>query len=146
MKVLTGKKVLAMIFVVSSIFMLRSLTQAHPDGPEPPKNLKVLPKNISHDELISVMRGFTASLGVKCITCHVGTPTADGKMDFDFASDAKPEKETARHMMKMVTAINGKYLKKIGGGHFEEISCVTCHRGNVKPMVSVDSLPKQEKH
>ncbi len=146
MKFHLNKKVIAFALVVSTLFMLQSFSEARPDEPEPPKNLKVLPKNISHDDLIKVMREFTASLGVKCIACHVGTPTADGKMDFDFASDAKPEKETARQMMKMVTAINGKYLKKIGGGHFEEISCVTCHRGNVKPMVSVDSLPKQEKH
>ena len=137
-------KIISVLIITSSLLILESLGQAKPDEPEKPKNLKVLPKDISHDDLIKVMKGFTASLGVRCNECHVGTPTADGKMDFDFASDAKGEKINARKMMKMVDAINGKYLGKIDQS-FEKITCVTCHRGNIKPLVSVDSLPKQEK-
>lgn len=138
-----SKKLTATLVLVSSIFILQSVGEARPDGPEGPTNLKVLPKDISHDELIKTMKEFSAALGVKCIECHVGTPTSDGKMDFDFASDAKPEKATARQMMKMVAAINGKYLKKMGGGQLDEISCVTCHRGSTHPIVSVDSLGKK---
>ena len=139
-------KIISVVAITAAILCLQSIGQARPDEPEKAKNLKVLPKDISHDDLIKVMKGFTASLGVKCTQCHVGTPTSDGKMDFDFPSDAKPEKTTARQMMKMVKAINGKYLAKMDEGHLEQITCVTCHRGNIKPMVSVDSLPKMEKH
>ena len=138
-------KIISVLIITSALLILESLGQAKPDEPEKPKNLKVLPKDISHDDLIKIMKGFTASLGVRCTECHVGTPTADGKMDFDFASDAKDEKINARRMMKMVDAINGKYLGKMDDD-FEKITCVTCHRGNIKPLVSVDSLLKQEKH
>jgi hypothetical protein len=34
------------------------------------KNLKVLPKNISKEDLDKVMDGFKASLGVRCNYCH----------------------------------------------------------------------------
>jgi hypothetical protein len=143
MHITIHKKITAAVLVLSSILMLQSFSEAGQDDPEAPKNLKVLPKNISQEELFSIMKGYSAALGVKCVECHAGTPTADGKMDFDFASDAKAEKEIARQMIRMVSAINGKYLKKIGGGQFEQISCVTCHRGSLKPMVSVDSLVKK---
>src|ERR1043165_7097054 len=33
-------------------------------------NLKVIPVNISHDELIAMMRGFTRALGTRCDHCH----------------------------------------------------------------------------
>ena len=37
-------------------------------------NLKVLPPNITHDELIATMRGFARSLGTRCNHCHVSNP------------------------------------------------------------------------
>ena len=131
------------LMLMMCLIIAQFIGEARPDEPEPPKNLKVLPKDISHDELIKTMKEFTASLGVRCTECHVGTPTADGKMDFDFASDAKVEKINARKMMRMVNDINKKYLAKIEPG-FEKVTCVTCHRGHLKPMVSVDSLEKKE--
>ena len=36
------------------------------------KNLQVLDKNISKDDLKKMMEGFAAQLGVKCAFCHVG--------------------------------------------------------------------------
>ena len=36
------------------------------------KNLLVLDKNISKDELKKTMEGFAAQLGVKCVFCHTG--------------------------------------------------------------------------
>ena len=38
-------------------------------------NLKVLPKNISHDDLGKVMHGFNNALGVKCNFCHAASAT-----------------------------------------------------------------------
>src|SRR5215217_503520 len=70
------------------------------------KNLKVLPKKITKPQMDSVMRHFTASLGVKCNFCHQFN--AETKK-MDFASDANKQKLVARNMMKMTNKINKKY-------------------------------------
>ena len=49
-------------------------------------NLKVLPKEISRRELVSIMRGFAGALGVRCKHCHVGE-NPDSFEGYDFASD-----------------------------------------------------------
>ena len=76
-----------------------------PQGPPPkPKNLKILPEDIDHDQLIAIMRGFSGALGVRCTHCHVGQESDPRSMDF--ASDDKDEKKTSRDMLKMTEAIN----------------------------------------
>ena len=94
-------------------------------------NLQVFPQNITHDELINAMRFFTRSLGVRCGHCHVANPPGT-KPEFDFPSDAKPEKGVARTMMRMVTHINGDYVSKVAE-HDTKVTCMTCHRGKVTP-------------
>ncbi len=112
---------------------------------EHPKNLKVLPKRISPNDLHETMRTFSRSLGVRCGFCHVPLKSeSDKPPSLDFVSDSKPEKRNARKMMLMVDDINHKYLKKMDKG-FETLTCVSCHHGSPKPMVSVDSLPQQPK-
>src|SRR5262245_51004779 len=71
----------------------------------PFKNLQVLSKDITRDQLLSNMKFFAQSLGVRCVHCHVGE---EGKplSTFDFASDAKKEKLVARKMLAMVHRIN----------------------------------------
>ena len=65
-------------------------------GPQPaPKNLQVLPKDTTRQQINPIMRGFTRALGVRCPYCHVGEEGAD-MSTFDFASDEKPTKKTAR--------------------------------------------------
>src|SRR2546423_1368593 len=64
------------------------------------KNIKVL-NGLPESQLIPVMNYIGASLGVKCTFCHVNK---EGK--WDFASDEKPEKGTAREMIQMVQGIN----------------------------------------
>ena len=112
---------------------------------EKPTNLKILPKNISGEELHKIMRGFSMSLGVHCNFCHVSEKVeGQEKPKFDFASDNKPEKNIARKMMLMTSAINENYIGKIiGGDHtLEQINCVTCHMGRTTPIISTDSLKK----
>jgi hypothetical protein len=94
-------------------------------------NLKVLPQNITHDELVNTMRFFSRSLGVRCGHCHVANPPGT-KPEFDFPSDAKPEKETARVMMRMTMAINNDWVAKVAE-HDTKVTCMTCHRGKVAP-------------
>ena len=112
---------------------------------EHPTNLKTLPKNIAPKDLQAKMYFYSKSLGVHCSYCHVENETAAGsKPQMNFASDSKDEKRNARKMILMTKDINAKYLQKIEKG-FEEITCVSCHHGSPKPMVSVDSLPQQTK-
>jgi hypothetical protein len=97
-------------------------------------NLKVLPKDISHDDLEKVMHGFNNALGVRCNFCHAASATDPKKMDF--ASDAKPEKEQARDMMRMTLKINKKFFEAKSNSLLDTanaISCKTCHHGNPHP-------------
>ncbi|MBA3827911.1 MAG: c-type cytochrome [Taibaiella sp.] len=106
-----------------------------------PKNLQVLPKNTTGEDVHNIMKGYAKSLGVRCGFCHEAREQkGGGRPMMDFAGDAKPEKETARQMMRMVDAINTQYLNKMGGGHLEQVTCVTCHMGKTKPIISTDSL------
>ena len=82
---------------------------------KPKNNLKVLPKNIDHEELSKIMKGFNVSLGVKCNFCHAESKADPKKLDF--ASDEKKEKLSARYMLKMTEKINKKYF---GNGESKE--------------------------
>ena len=95
------------------------------------KNLKVLPQNITHDELIATMRGFTRALGTRCDHCHAANPPGS-KEQFDFASDAKPEKNAARTMLRMTRAVNADYLSHVNE-HGQHVTCITCHLGHTVP-------------
>ena len=86
-------------------------------GGGPPKNLKLLDPNSNIRE---TMQGFVKALGVSgCTFCHV---------QGDFASDEKPQKETARKMIEMVKQINSEF--PIVDKH---VSCYTCHHGAEEP-------------
>jgi hypothetical protein len=98
------------------------------------KNLKVLPKNISSKDLTKIMiDDFEDGLGVSCAFCH-----AQGKdsLNLDYASDAKPEKQIARRMMKMTIGINEKYFclkHPLPAESVLAINCITCHNGQPRP-------------
>src|SRR5262245_34061238 len=68
-------------------------------APEPPKNLQVLPKDMTIQQVLPIMQAFAAGLGVGCNYCHV--VVAPGSPANDMASDMKPEKEKARAMMRL---------------------------------------------
>lgn len=95
------------------------------------KNLQVL-TGLSDVQLQRVMNFMRASLGVHCDYCHVVTK----ETGWDFASDTKQNKRTARHMIEMVEQINQQ--------NFESkpvVSCMTCHRGTTDP-VALPTLPQ----
>lgn len=100
----------------------------------PYKNLKVLPHDIPRAQLISTMKLFSQSLGVRCTYCHVGD---DGRplSTFDFASDAKDKKLTARKMLVMTHRLNEQ---DFGVHDFSQVkvTCFTCHRGSPKPLTA----------
>ena len=125
------KAIAILSVLVGTVVMLSGFM---PKEEKKASNLKVLPKDISHEELDKVMDGFKAALGVKCNFCHAASK--DDPKHLDFASDAKPEKEIARSMMKMTYRINKKYF------HVKDVyntkallavNCITCHRGQAHP-------------
>src|ERR1700686_2907432 len=95
-------------------------------------NLKVLPKDISKQELQSTMRGFAFALGVRCEHCHAEKKAADKGLDF--AADDKDAKKTARVMLQMVAVINHDYISKVPKTAPIEVQCVTCHHGLTQPQ------------
>jgi cytochrome c peroxidase len=114
----------------------------------PYKNLQLLAKDITQPQLMQNMKFFAQSLGVRCVHCHVGE---EGKplSTFDFASDAKKEKQTARAMLRMVHRINEQ---DFGVKEFKDVkvTCYTCHRGALKPAIfppaeSPQAPPAQER-
>src|SRR5262245_43336632 len=105
-------------------------------------NLKVLPKDISRDSLLYIMRRFSLSLGVRCQFCHVG---GDG-VSFEgvqFPKDDSPHKRRARFMLLMVDSLNRAVLPALpdlNGRAPLRITCKTCHRGASRPLLLTQRL------
>lgn len=86
------------------------------------KNIKVL-NGLPQSKLYPTMRFMAASLGFQCGSCHV---IRNGVIDSP--ADDKPEKQTAREMIKMVIGIN----QTLFDGK-PTVSCYTCHGGHRAP-------------
>jgi len=91
---------------------------------EPPKNLQVLPKTSTREQIKAIMKTQARALGVECDYCH-DVP--------DMASDANKMKALAREMMKMTVELNAKYIKGLKDGDKNQVTCGTCHRGKETP-------------
>lgn len=135
---IAGRMTAALLFVLLTTAL--PATAQPGQGENQPENLQVLPEDISEDELDAIMNGFRVALGVGCTHCHVREPGQPPRMDF--ASDEKPEKETARAMIKMVQAINGEYLSDLPTVEDQalRVTCVTCHHGLARPRLLEDQL------
>jgi photosynthetic reaction center cytochrome c subunit len=106
--------------------------QLLPQDGAAPRNLRVLTPDV---DLEQVMMRFNAALGVECAYCHV----AD-----DFVSDANPNKDVARNMLRMMRLVaerfpdsgndfrNSRYLPFPEGKQY--VTCFTCHQGAVLPV------------
>jgi mono/diheme cytochrome c family protein len=105
----------------------------------PPSNLQVLPKDMTSQQVVAIMRTWEKELGVECETCHAKDP-ATGRNNF--ASDANPLKNRARVMLKMTRTINAEYLTQLTDPKpTQDVSCGTCHRGELKPVAFVPPPP-----
>ena len=113
------------------------------EWPDNPKNLTALPKTTTGRELQKTMFSFTSGLGVRCTYCHVGEEGKDFS-EYDFVSDAKPEKNKARTMIQMVSNINNVYLAQlhVDSTSSMRVSCMTCHHGNAVPILLEDKLKR----
>jgi hypothetical protein len=118
-----GMRSLVVCFGLALLVGSAVAPQARAEGGSAPKNLQVLPKTMTKDQVKTIMKGFSKSLGVECDFCH-DVP--------DMASDKLPHKQIARQMMKMTQDINAKWLDGKNGPK-AEVSCNTCHRGEAKP-------------
>jgi hypothetical protein len=129
------------IALISAISLTAAPSRTYAQGPEKPKNLKVLPADLTRDSVVKFMRFVVASgLGVSCSYCH-GAPNVPFD-SIDFASDERPTKRTAREMLRMVARINGELLPTIPnrGMPAIEVQCITCHRGSPRPLMLEDTL------
>ena len=137
-------------------------------GAAAPRNLQVLPKDTSPQDVVAVMQQFTRALGVQCTYCHVevtpppltaeeaaaaaaAAPPAAGRgrgrgrgagPQMDFASDDKRQKQTARLMLKLVNDTNANLTAAIHRPPSEivRVQCATCHRGVTNPAQLSDML------
>ena len=135
------KQTSAILFVI--IAMLQSFLLKTSGENERAHNLKVIYPEISHKELMITMNDISRSLGVNCNYCHITLKQKNSynETDYDFASDSNSHKIVAREMMRITAAINTEYFARISHDNKQEqITCVTCHMGRIKPVVSIDFL------
>jgi hypothetical protein len=88
-------------------------------------------KDVSAAKLLAIMDlGYGRALGVSCAHCH--NPTA-------WESEEKPQKQIAREMAQMDSAVIFGYLANIKHLKSERplVNCTTCHRGSVKPALEL---------
>lgn len=125
----------------------------HPPAPAP-TNLKILPKTLTGDQVMEIMHKWAGQLGVECNTCHTVDPNKkmpNGRPALNFADDSKPEKETARLMVKMTGEINENYTSMVKSTHSKDesakvVSCGTCHRGHFDPPEFVPPPEHEHEH
>jgi photosynthetic reaction center cytochrome c subunit len=127
-----------MKIVVAASFLILSLCLSAPGYAQTPSpaivdspNVKIL-TGLTAQQFQEEMNFIVQGLGVTCGTCHVRG---------NFASEEKPQKQTARKMLEMVKAINTAnfpdYKPKDGESVLGRVTCYTCHRGETAPKSSV---------
>jgi hypothetical protein len=99
-----------------------------------PRNLKVLPKDISDKMLDSFMHSYNKALGVGCDFCHVKINMFSDSLNY--TADVNPMKEEARKMMRLTIQLNKDYFyfdSTRRPEYLNVVACMTCHRGDPMP-------------
>lgn len=143
MRIKNRKLISACALTLAAFAVISLSSLGVPAAPNPPahemkfKNLKILPKNTTPQQLREVMHSFSVALGYHCDNCHEHVAGDPNPMHMDFASDAKPEKKEARDMMRMMMKINRKYFdiksRNFVAAKFR-VTCYTCHHGDHLPL------------
>ena len=130
------------IIVISMItgFTLIGILAAKPAKEEKSRyrNLKVLSKNISEENMDYVMETFSVNLGANCLFCHPGKQNG-AEFSIDYVTDQLQNKKVARDMLRMTMKLNKKYFKTNMTGMMEvrgRIWCKTCHQGRPVPILN----------
>jgi len=95
-------------------------------------NIQVLPKDITPDQLMAVMRTWNEVLNVDCVFCHkgqVGQPWST----FDFTDDSKVRHQVARLMVRATNQLNEQFAELGDPDQPMKVTCATCHRRNRHP-------------
>jgi photosynthetic reaction center cytochrome c subunit len=92
------------------------------------KNIQIF-RGIPEDEFMATMGFFSAALAANCTYCHV--PESSGSWE-KYADDTT-NKQTARMMFMMMSAINKEYF-----GGKRVVTCWSCHHGDELPTVTPD--------
>jgi hypothetical protein len=132
---------MAIAFLTGSATAQAPAAGGPPRSYPPPTNLKVLPKDLTGQQVRTIMEGWAGDLGVHCDTCHVADPKnigPNGRPRLDFPSDAKDEKQMARIMYTMFEVDKKDYVAKVAAmDKMDEpaapLTCGTCHRGHLDP-------------
>ena len=100
----------AFITLLAAAFVVAATAAQAPQGPQTPAgspplpspriypaptNLKVLPKNLTGQQVGDIMEQWAGSLGIRCDSCHTEDPEnaePDGHPHLNFADDSKPMK------------------------------------------------------
>ena len=132
----------AAVFAIATVAQAPQAAPPAAGSPPPPPrvypaptNLKVLPKDLTGQQVHEIMEKWEGSLGAHCNTCHAPDPTnigPNGRPRLNFADDSKPQKSTARLMYKMTEDINGNYISMVENSG-APVTCGTCHRGHLGP-------------
>jgi hypothetical protein len=130
-------------FLSVAVFVILGI--AATNLPNKPRNLKVLPQDISDKMLDSIMHSYNKALGVGCDFCHApfkksndlsynpNKKTTDG---LNYESDENTTKDEARKMMRLTIGLNRDYFYYDSTKRPEYLSvvtCITCHRGDPMP-------------
>ena len=146
------RRTFAFATAVLAVFAASVIAQQPVAGPAEPdwkpteiKNLTVLPKTMSPDDVMKVMRAWNAALSVDCVFCHVGQ-VGKPLSTFDFVSDNKKRKEVSRVMLKAAMAMNETF-KTLETDDTPSVQCSTCHKRSRHVDADLPpEKPKDEQH
>ena len=131
-------KKIIVLFTLAALSLLGIQAVKPPQADKPEyKNLKVLSKNISDEDMDFVMQSFGVNLGANCLFCHPGKQTGT-EFSIDYVTDVLQNKRIARDMLKMTMKLNKKYFNTTLTGLMNtrgKIWCKTCHQGSPVPIL-----------
>jgi len=137
----TARRSILVPAILALALLLPQLTTAQErwQFPDKAQNLQQLPADFSGQQLRAVMTGFTRALGVRCSHCHVGEE-GQPLSTYDFASDDKPAKQTARKMLGILGLVNQQLRDVQPSGEPVNMWCHTCHHGLPRPQTLGEAL------
>ena len=140
-KLCEGSALRTLVTIVAGLALATVQDVAGQDIPDDYTNLRILPDDISRQELVGIMRGYARALGGRCSACHMVSDELDQPTD-DFASDEKATKRKARIMMDMVSRINTTILPSLPERREPnvDVTCNTCHGGASRPQSMTNDM------
>jgi hypothetical protein len=105
-------------------------------------SIEVLPKDITPDALMALMKTWNTALNVDCVFCHkgqVGKPWST----YDFTDTSKKRHEVARMMVKATVSLNEQFKDLGEADEPTKVTCATCHRRSRHPEITPPDKPEK---